>query len=237
MNFEGEYLDTLRCRLTDRELEIKTTQLDSLPFNFRAGTFEPKDYAKIVSLAPSWGKVVIEVIGCSFGREGEISLYTDLGETNPVRFNSTNIVDGEESAPSKSLHPTMNAEFLSAAALRIALYCRSNNKGDKGDGGLQCLERNPRLSLLWSLLLSLEKLLCTEQVLEKYLNQFLKGETDIATMRNMCVGVFADISRKTVQDFVHKENILLRAGRKILGIVLYVVLFSTIVPSQANKYD
>eukprot|EP01035_Chromulina_nebulosa_P022391 gene22391-28994_t len=212
MNFEGEYLDTLKCRLADRELEIKATQLGSLPFNIRSGTFEPKDHAKIVSLAPSSGKVVIEVIGCNFGREGEVSLYTDLGETNPVRFNSTNVVDGEESAPSKSIHPTMNAEFLSAAALRIALYCRS--KGDV----LQCLGNNQRLSLLWSLLLSLEKLLCTEQVLEKYLNQFLKGEVDIATMRNMCVGVFADISRKTVQDFVPKENILLRVGRKILGI-------------------
>ena len=215
MNFEGEYLDTLKCRLTDRELEIRSSQLDNLPFNFRsAGTFEPKEHAKIVSLAPSWGKVVIEVIGCSFGREGEISLYTDLGETNAVRFNTTNIVDGQESAPSKSIHPTMNAEFLSAAALRIALYCRS-----KKGAVLESLESNPRLSLLWELLLSLEKKLCSEKdrALEKNLNQFLKGDTDIATMRNMCIGIFADISRKTVQDFVPKENILLRGVRKILG--------------------
>lgn len=139
MNFVGEYLDSLKCRLTltDKELEIKADQLDSMPFKFRGGRFTPSAHAKIISLAPSYGKVVIEVFACEFGHEGEVSLFTDFGETNSVKFNHSNIVNGEEPTPSKSLHPTMNAEFLSAAMLRIALCCRINKptKGPHGSPG------------------------------------------------------------------------------------------------------
>lgn len=56
-----------------------------------------------------------------------------------------------------------------------------------------------------------------EPLLEKYLNQYLSDEVDIPTMRNMCIAVLADISRKTIEDYVPRENFLLKATRKVLG--------------------
>lgn len=211
LSFAGENLDSVRGRLMDREIDITLGNVDSiLPFRFRVGTLAPGKHAKITAITPGWSKLVIEVVGCVFPEEGEVSIFTDFGESNAVRFNAQNIVRGEESAPSKSLHPTMNAEFLSAAVLRIAIYCRKH-------GNLEVLQQNPRLHQLWLTILSLERRVCRDLTLKTYVEQYLQQDMDIGTMRNMCIATLSTVSKRTVEDFVYRENFLLRGGRKLIG--------------------
>ncbi len=104
----------------------------------------------------------------------------------------------------------MNAEFLSAAVLRVAIYC-------KRLGGLDALGSNAELLMLWTLLLDLEKELCGTTVLPNYVSQYLSGEDDITTMRNKCVSVLATMAMMTVEDFQFRENIFAWGGRKLAG--------------------
>jgi len=216
-HFTGEYLDCVCGRVTFKELEINANSISNLPFELKSGQILPGKHAKIISLVASFGKLKLDIVDCKFDYEkGEILVRTDFGKSNTVMFTSRDVTRGEESAPSKALHPTMNVEFLSAGLLRIAIYCRKY-------GGIEALKGNPRMEDLWKLLLDMESILIPDKPrLENYVLQYLEKEIDIGTMRNMCLEPLSIMSAKTVAEFVQKENIIQRGGRKLLGILGHI---------------
>ena len=84
-------------------------------------------------------KATVDLLGVTLKAPGKISLKTDFGETNSLAFTEESVIVSKELAPSKSLHPIMNGEFLSSALLRVAICARQ-------EGGISELQlANPAI--------------------------------------------------------------------------------------------
>lgn len=247
VNFVGENLDSVLSRhlldtssssSPDGEKGPSWLSLESiLPFRLiSGGQVNISAQAKLLSVAATWDKVVVDLTGVELPSAGEICLRTDFGESNGFKFMESHFVKGVESAPSRSLHPTMNgkcfahivtafchcysnflcsfiAEFLSSAFLRIAIYCHKNSS-------LEALNNNQQMRNLWRLLLDLERDLAGDKfpiTLEANLMQYLNNDIDIGVLRNMCLGSFEMMARRAVEEYTVKENRGVKITRKAVG--------------------
>jgi GTP-binding protein EngB required for normal cell division len=232
LHFMGENLDTVVMRLNEESealLSITMQNVQLLPFRLKAGKMKITNQSKLLTVIPSWSKAVVELTNVEFDSTGEITLKTDFGESNGFTYTAEHVIRCEETPPSKFLHPTMNAEFLSAAMLRVAICCKPYiQKEDfpvsvKKIGGY--LEDNPRIFEVLKLLLDLEGRLVSspsQRNLQSNLIQYLNNEIDISTMRNMSLGTFEILSRKTTEDFHVKESPFRKIGRKVAASVGFV---------------
>lgn len=221
VNFVGENLDSVLSR---HLIDTSSSSVDGdkgalsslesvLPFRLLLGRVNVSPQAQLLSVNATWDRVAVDLTGVEFPSAGDICLRTDFGESNPFRYTESHFVKGVESAPSRSLHPTMNAEFLSSAFLRIAIFCHKNSS-------LEALNHNQQMRNLWRLLLDLERDLAGNQfpiTLEANLMQYLTNEIDIGVLRNMSLGSFEMMARRAVEEYTVKENRGVKITRKAIG--------------------
>ncbi len=214
LQLDGEYLDCIQGRLISHEIVIEKAIPSELPFIFIKGGLKITPASTMTTIVSTCKQLTIEFVHTDIESIGEIYVITDFGESNTIEYSEKDIVRGEEAAPSKSLHPTMNTELLSAAILRVAIYC-------KRLGGLEVLQENTELLTLWTLLLALEEELCpltnSGVGLRTYVTKYLRSEIDIISMKTQCISILEIISSKTVEEFQFKENVLAWGGRKLTG--------------------
>lgn len=197
----GENLDSLLMRDVNSSEYAKLS--DNSPIKF--GAMSP-DLNSIKYVQSEWTNAVIELSRIEVPTNGSITLRTDFGESLEFPFTDANISGGKTVAPSKWLHPTMNAEFLSSALLRVAIFKRKD-------------VINPDLDRLWNHLLTLEALTCANETnkLSKAMTQFLCKEIDISTFRNMAMDKLEIVARVATEDYVQSENIVVKVARKAVG--------------------
>lgn len=215
INFEGQFLDCMRMRLFEKEVPVTTQSINNLPFNVEFNNFDiQSSQAKILRVRCFPNKATVDLSGLSLVAPGNITLKTDFGETNSLPYTDEKIIGGNDLALSKQLHPTMNAEYLSSALLRVAITA-------KASGGLQNLSTcNPAMYDLWLILLDLEKnIFNLPEVLNKNMTQYLDDIIDIGQLKHMCMrSVFEEVSRLATMDMPVKQvNGLYRGLQYIVG--------------------
>jgi hypothetical protein len=198
ITFVGKHLDSSIARAVYATTE--TLVVDQLPFRLVSSTchIDLTVRSRIEFLDARSHKMMLGINACSLSTsEGDIQVINDFGMSNVFHFTSSHVTRGTPSSPNRALHPTMNPEFLSAAYLRVAIFCHRYGKG--------ILAENIPLKSLWDLLVDLEN--CTlpntpiNEQLPSTLDQYLEGQTDIGTMRNMSYARFEKIAEKIVSDF------------------------------------
>lgn len=189
----------------------------------------PRTQVKIASILSTWSEVIIHVANCDLQEEsldhraGEVRLRTDFGESDIVPITADDILkpSTSESSPFTSinaLHPTMNADFLSIAVIRIAVY------GDGAGRSLTRLQENSLLQELWLLLMSLESLATNPSThssskIQELLMQYWKCQISLAKLRTLAKVVFTELSQKVVSAISINENPALYLARKLTGLV------------------
>ena len=213
-NFEGKYLDSVQMRLLESDIAITSVaEFAQLPLTVPSDCVSILPAARMLSVRCFPDKTIIDVVGVSLRGPGTLSLKTDFGETNVLPFTDDSTVQGQESTPSKSLHPTMNAEFLSGAFLRVAICC-------KMCGGRDNLPaRNRGMAELLDLLLSIEGDLhgFTDNKLNNILGQFMEDRVDVGMLRNMCLPRFEEMSRIATEPVKVEETFVYKGVRKVTG--------------------
>ena len=186
--------------------------MESLPFFIQPGSFDLLPSARILLIRTSDTAAEIDVMGIVFKTSFDIALRSDFGQSAPRRVLIEDVKRAVDSSPAKFLHPTMNAEFLCVAVLRVAVCARDN-------GNLQrLLARNDLMYQLWSLLIDLEKL-CgfDDAVLAMYMIQYLDRHIDLSMLKTAVLHRLEDMSRLVTEPFQAEENIIKLGARKALG--------------------
>jgi hypothetical protein len=237
LQFSGEHLDCIQGRGIQHPISIDQASPSDLPFLFTSGGLKVvPGVSKIIRiLSISAHDVTIELINTDLEEQGALMLITDFGETNTFVYDEKDIIRGEEATPSKSLHPTMNVDLLSAAILRVVIYCKPLVQPGLAKGLEEALEGNTELHTLWTLLLSLEKELCpssntASHGLSVYVTKYLQFEIDLAVMKTHCVAILENMSAKIVEEFHFQETIFAWGGRKLSGMCVssHVLCFQLI---------
>lgn len=221
LHFVGENLDSVVMRWNETEEPITFENIGNCPVSLKSGKISIQPSTKLLSVKVSFEKSIVEFSNCHFPSEGEICVKTDFGPSNFLAYTSENFIKCEETPLSKCLHPTMNALFLSAAFLRVAISCKKNGKIN-GKGKVtrvvDALGDNSVMISLWKLLCDLELRLLQEKNLEDNLLQYINEEIDISMLRNMAINsTFVHMSNKIVEDFVVVEYTITKIARKTAG--------------------
>ena len=220
IHFEGTNLDCVQKRLMEAELSIAPETINKLPFRVKLDrfSFQSQD-AKLTKVQCFPNKAVIELSGVHLKGPGSISLVTDFGETKAFSYAENKIINRDDSSLAKSLHPTMNAEFLSSALLRVAIMANQTGTGIEG-----LKEQNPSIYDLWCILLDLEKNIFEMQLgLSKYMNQYLTGKISIGDLKKMCLEKFEEMSRQaTLEAPLEKDHAVYRGMKVFAGGLLAV---------------
>lgn len=218
LTFEGSNLEPVLLRELSQELNLTRDNIKLLPFHFRNAHCETvAGKSKLLDIQWFSNKVVVRLHHVRVPLQGFVALSTDFGVSNEIQYGAENVVQGEEFAPCRVLHPTMNAEFLSAAMLRVALCWRRIIKtaGSKPDD-LSLVDLS--MHKLWTVLLDIESYVIDgNSELELLLQRFLDGTSDITELRNECLHQFEEMSRQVTKPFKHKENLAVYALRKGVG--------------------
>jgi hypothetical protein len=215
ITFEGSNLEAVVGRQLKDDTPISAEMVLFRCTNGDGFIFNPAE-SKLISLQTFLDRVTIKFSRVTAPNSGVIKLLTDFGESNERIFNPSDVVRGEEQAPSKAMHPTMNAEFLSSAFLRVALSCPSGLRISLTQS-LKIID--PGMAHLWRLLTQLEMLLAppSEKISFASLisnapgDEYLKGQKDISHIRNECLQRFQEMSRCTTESFQYRESHLKRA--------------------------
>lgn len=224
ITFEGINLECVLWRELDKEESLTENNGKKLPFLFKDAKCDlSSGKSKLLSITPCNNKVVIRLYSVKIPHSGFISILTDFGKSNEVKFGSDNVVIGEEFTPHRVLHPTMNTEFLSAAMLRVALCWK--NEPRAGGGGE--VPPDPYMNQLWCKLLEIEGITIKreKQVLQKVMSEYLAGKRTISFLRNECLSEFQEMSRVTTETFQYKENVAVYMIRKSVGKKLNIIAY------------
>lgn len=224
IRIEGVNLDSTLKRNISHTVSIRKSDMSNLPFTLQPqDAFELTPDAKLVGVKASYAEAVITVSGLKFLSSCLMSVNTDFGCCRPFPFDIRKITDEKDKALSgQNLHPTMNADFLGCALLRVAL-CASHCRGL-----LPMADAYPALVTVWERLVDLENLgNFTEKVLEKQMDLFVTNRISIGDLRSSCHERLVQISEYTTEVFQVEESSFKRNFRKTLGTMksFYFMLF------------
>eukprot|EP00602_Paraphysomonas_sp_CaronLab_P012713 CAMPEP_0185038694 /NCGR_PEP_ID=MMETSP1103-20130426/34664_1 /TAXON_ID=36769 /ORGANISM="Paraphysomonas bandaiensis, Strain Caron Lab Isolate" /LENGTH=1615 /DNA_ID=CAMNT_0027577241 /DNA_START=46 /DNA_END=4893 /DNA_ORIENTATION=- len=207
-NFIGKNLDAVLLRGMTKEVPVKIGDI-GMPFFVSHGDIEVDSTARILLVTCSDRRATVDISGIRIPGRITIGVRSDFGDSNTL--SATPCTSKPADGPLvRALHPTMNGEFITGALMRVAVCSREC-------GNIEALRtRYPGMNDLWQLLLSVERLLGAETVLEPCMRQHVARQCDVHLLRNRCQERIEMIA-EAVTELHTEENVFRFGARTALG--------------------